>query len=157
MKPVTLPPACLSSLSLSISIYLPLPSPVASLFHSIDSSDSIQFNPLILFFSLPRISFSPLLYSTLIFILLSSAPLFILLSSAPLFILLFYTAISAWNDNGLQPLVKNPEALFRSDFFPGLGWMLSRAIWEVISTLFSTSCLYLFLFLLSVFLFLPFF
>ena len=35
-------------------------------------------------------------------------------------------AASAWNDNGIKSLVKDPRALYRSDFFPGLGWMLSR-------------------------------
>lgn len=38
-------------------------------------------------------------------------------------------AISAWNDNGQSDFVKDPQALYRSDFFPGLGWMLHRNIW----------------------------
>ncbi len=38
-------------------------------------------------------------------------------------------AVSAWNDNGMQGLVRQPEALYRSDFFPGLGWMMSRRLW----------------------------
>jgi len=37
---------------------------------------------------------------------------------------------SAWNDNGQGQLVKDSKALFRSDFFPGLGWMMPRRIWE---------------------------
>ena len=57
--------------------------------------------------------------------------------------------ISAWNDNGKDALVANDpgtglsrglplltslspaaEALFRSDFFPGLGWMLTKDLWN---------------------------
>ncbi|XP_054162625.1 alpha-1,3-mannosyl-glycoprotein 2-beta-N-acetylglucosaminyltransferase-like [Oppia nitens] len=38
--------------------------------------------------------------------------------------------ISAWNDNGKDGLVSNEaDKLFRSDFFPGLGWMLTKDIW----------------------------
>lgn len=39
---------------------------------------------------------------------------------------------SAWNDNGKEQLVEagRPEALHRTDFFPGLGWMLLRSTWE---------------------------
>lgn len=39
--------------------------------------------------------------------------------------------ISAWNDNGKQGLVKEnkPELLYRTDFFPGLGWMLTKSLW----------------------------
>jgi len=39
-------------------------------------------------------------------------------------------AISAWNDNGQEKHVQDPQALYRADFFPGLGWMTTRAIWE---------------------------
>lgn len=39
-------------------------------------------------------------------------------------------AVSAWNDNGLHSLVKDPRQLYRSDFFPGLGWMLPRRVYE---------------------------
>ena len=36
--------------------------------------------------------------------------------------------VSAWNDNGKPSLIdKNAhDLLYRSDFFPGLGWMLTR-------------------------------
>ncbi|EJW70795.1 hypothetical protein WUBG_18296, partial [Wuchereria bancrofti] len=36
--------------------------------------------------------------------------------------------ISAWNDNGKDYLIdkKQPELLYRSDFFSGLGWMMTR-------------------------------
>ena len=39
-------------------------------------------------------------------------------------------AVSAFNDNGKEPLVADPKRLVRSDFFPGLGWMMSRHVWE---------------------------
>jgi alpha-1,3-mannosyl-glycoprotein beta-1,2-N-acetylglucosaminyltransferase len=35
-------------------------------------------------------------------------------------------AASTWNDNGVKGYVHDAEALYRSDFFPGLGWMISR-------------------------------
>lgn len=48
--------------------------------------------------------------------------------------------ISAWNDNGQSGHVADPgfsfshllflERLYRSDFFPGLGWMLTKNLWE---------------------------
>eukprot|EP01062_Namystynia_karyoxenos_P036888 TRINITY_DN26867_c0_g1_i1.p1 TRINITY_DN26867_c0_g1~~TRINITY_DN26867_c0_g1_i1.p1 ORF type:complete len:549 (+),score=123.34 TRINITY_DN26867_c0_g1_i1:210-1649(+) len=38
--------------------------------------------------------------------------------------------VSAWNDNGHPGLVADNTAVYRSDFFPGLGWMLSRRLWE---------------------------
>jgi alpha-1,3-mannosyl-glycoprotein beta-1,2-N-acetylglucosaminyltransferase len=36
-------------------------------------------------------------------------------------------AVSAFNDNG--HMVKDPTRLLRSDFFPGLGWMMTRRLW----------------------------
>ena len=39
-------------------------------------------------------------------------------------------AVSAWNDHGQADFVVDPERFYRSDFFPGLGWMLPRRIWE---------------------------
>ncbi|PPR82690.1 hypothetical protein GOBAR_AA38021 [Gossypium barbadense] len=36
-------------------------------------------------------------------------------------------AVSSWNDNGQKQFVYDPYALYRSDFFPGLGWMLTRS------------------------------
>lgn len=38
--------------------------------------------------------------------------------------------ISAWNDNGKASLIIDPRQLYRTDFFPGLGWMMSRALWQ---------------------------
>lgn len=39
---------------------------------------------------------------------------------------------SAWNDNGRDALVdpSRAELLHRTDFFPGLGWMLLKEMWE---------------------------
>ncbi|GLH00155.1 Alpha-1,3-mannosyl-glycoprotein 2-beta-N-acetylglucosaminyltransferase [Gryllus bimaculatus] len=39
--------------------------------------------------------------------------------------------VSAWNDNGKAALVDENAAdlLYRTDFFPGLGWMLTRETW----------------------------
>ncbi|XP_066916420.1 alpha-1,3-mannosyl-glycoprotein 2-beta-N-acetylglucosaminyltransferase-like [Clytia hemisphaerica] len=42
--------------------------------------------------------------------------------------------VSAWNDNGKEDSV-DPSAidvLYRSDFFPGLGWMMTRKLWNEI-------------------------
>lgn len=40
--------------------------------------------------------------------------------------------ISAWNDNGKKGVIDNqsPDLLYRSDFFPGLGWMMSKELWN---------------------------
>ncbi|KAM3729144.1 putative alpha-1,3-mannosyl-glycoprotein 2-beta-N-acetylglucosaminyltransferase [Dirofilaria immitis] len=40
--------------------------------------------------------------------------------------------VSAWNDNGKSYLInkKQPELLYRSDFFPGLGWMMTKDLWN---------------------------
>ncbi|XP_064595956.1 alpha-1,3-mannosyl-glycoprotein 2-beta-N-acetylglucosaminyltransferase-like isoform X1 [Liolophura sinensis] len=38
--------------------------------------------------------------------------------------------VSAWNDNGKTEMVEDkPELLYRTDFFPGLGWMMERKTW----------------------------
>jgi alpha-1,3-mannosyl-glycoprotein beta-1,2-N-acetylglucosaminyltransferase len=37
---------------------------------------------------------------------------------------------SSWNDNGQRGHVSDPSALLRTDFFPGLGWMLTAATWR---------------------------
>ncbi|VVB10208.1 unnamed protein product [Arabis nemorensis] len=42
-------------------------------------------------------------------------------------------ATSSWNDNGQKQFVHDPYALYRSDFFPGLGWMLTRSTWDELS------------------------
>ncbi|NP_001079358.1 mannosyl (alpha-1,3-)-glycoprotein beta-1,2-N-acetylglucosaminyltransferase S homeolog [Xenopus laevis] len=40
--------------------------------------------------------------------------------------------VSAWNDNGKEALIDpgGTSLLYRSDFFPGLGWLLLRELWE---------------------------
>ena len=38
--------------------------------------------------------------------------------------------VSAWNDNGIKALAQNATQLHRTDFFPGLGWLLTRELWE---------------------------
>ncbi|GAB6032093.1 mannosyl (alpha-1,3-)-glycoprotein beta-1,2-N-acetylglucosaminyltransferase [Chamberlinius hualienensis] len=44
--------------------------------------------------------------------------------------------VSAWNDNGKEGLVdeSNPALLYRTDFFPGLGWMLTKDVWAELET-----------------------
>lgn len=39
-------------------------------------------------------------------------------------------AVSAYNDNGNENHVLDHKRLLRSDFFPGLGWMINRQTWE---------------------------
>jgi hypothetical protein len=39
-------------------------------------------------------------------------------------------AISAWNDNGFTQNVRDPYQLHRSEFFPGLGWLLTRKLYK---------------------------
>jgi alpha-1,3-mannosyl-glycoprotein beta-1,2-N-acetylglucosaminyltransferase len=38
--------------------------------------------------------------------------------------------ISAWNDNGEPQFVNDPTRIFRTEFFPGLGWLCTRALWH---------------------------
>ncbi|KAL3781481.1 hypothetical protein HJC23_009150 [Cyclotella cryptica] len=38
-------------------------------------------------------------------------------------------AVSAYNDNGNENHVRDHKRLVRSDFFPGLGWMMNRETW----------------------------
>eukprot|EP00873_Tetraselmis_striata_P034777 jgi/Tetstr1/455041/TSEL_041897.t1 len=38
--------------------------------------------------------------------------------------------VSSWNDHGQSQFVANSSQLYRSDFFPGLGWMLTKDLWE---------------------------
>ena len=41
-------------------------------------------------------------------------------------------SVSAWSDNGQQRFVDggNSAEVLRSDFFPGLGWVLTRELWS---------------------------
>ncbi|EFN51809.1 hypothetical protein CHLNCDRAFT_8691, partial [Chlorella variabilis] len=43
--------------------------------------------------------------------------------------------VSSWNDHGQDRFVANATQLYRSDFFPGLGWMLNRRVWESIRSM----------------------
>ena len=36
---------------------------------------------------------------------------------------------SAWNDNGFEYFKWSESRLFRTDYFPGLGWMIHRSVW----------------------------
>jgi alpha-1,3-mannosyl-glycoprotein beta-1,2-N-acetylglucosaminyltransferase len=40
--------------------------------------------------------------------------------------------VSAWNDNGKRGLIDEtkPELLHRTDFFGGLGWMMTSELWN---------------------------
>ncbi|TMS35430.1 hypothetical protein L596_002836 [Steinernema carpocapsae] len=44
--------------------------------------------------------------------------------------------ISAWNDNGAASVTDRSKSdlLYRTDFFPGLGWMLTVSVWKELST-----------------------
>eukprot|EP00948_MAST-09A_sp_MAST-9A-sp1_P004102 g4102.t1 len=42
--------------------------------------------------------------------------------------------ISAYNDNGLSKFVDDPTRLFRTNIFPGLGWMLGKDLWNEIAS-----------------------
>ena len=37
---------------------------------------------------------------------------------------------SAWNDNGQVRNVRDVEQVYRSDFFPGLGWLMTSTLWD---------------------------
>ena len=39
--------------------------------------------------------------------------------------------VSAWNDNGKKDTIdlSDKELVYRTDFFPGLGWMMLRTFW----------------------------
>jgi alpha-1,3-mannosyl-glycoprotein beta-1,2-N-acetylglucosaminyltransferase len=40
--------------------------------------------------------------------------------------------VSSWNDNGMESTKLSPTRLLRTSFFPGLGWMLHRRLWQEI-------------------------
>lgn len=40
--------------------------------------------------------------------------------------------VSAWNDNGIAEAVSDEKRLFRTDYFPGLGWMIRADTWRQI-------------------------
>lgn len=43
--------------------------------------------------------------------------------------------VSGFNDNGKPEHVSDASLAYRSDFFPGLGWMTSKAIWAELSAI----------------------
>lgn len=59
--------------------------------------------------------------------------------------------VSAWNDNGKRGLVDENAAhlLYRTDFFPGLGWMLNKDLWLELSPKWPKSLVYLFYIILK--------
>lgn len=46
-----------------------------------------------------------------------------------------FRCVSAWNDNGKIGNIDETASslLYRTDFFPGLGWMLSKELWNELS------------------------
>lgn len=44
--------------------------------------------------------------------------------------------ISSWNDYGQNFLNHNEKLLYRTDYFPGLGWLLKKSLWTEIENLF---------------------
>ena len=44
--------------------------------------------------------------------------------------------VSSWHDNGRRGLVYDPHRLFRTSYFPGLGWMLKRSLWDELHSVF---------------------
>lgn len=47
--------------------------------------------------------------------------------------------VSAWNDNGKPHLSLDSQQFHRTDFFPGLGWMLTRSFWEEVEPMWPDS------------------
>ncbi|CAK9038572.1 unnamed protein product [Durusdinium trenchii] len=43
--------------------------------------------------------------------------------------------VSSWNDNGFQEIVSDELRLFRTDYFPGLGWMIRNDTWVLLRPL----------------------
>jgi len=42
--------------------------------------------------------------------------------------------VSSWNDNGMTENVKDPKGIYRTDVFPGLGWMMTKNLWNEIES-----------------------
>ena len=45
--------------------------------------------------------------------------------------------VSAWNDNGFRELQPDERRLFRTDYFPGLGWMTRDLAWIAVQVIFA--------------------
>lgn len=48
-------------------------------------------------------------------------------------------AVSSWNDNGQKPRAWDERRVYRSDFFPGLGWMLHDRLWAELAPIWPDS------------------
>ena len=48
-------------------------------------------------------------------------------------------AVSSWNDNGQKPHAWDDRRVYRSDFFPGLGWMLHDRLWAELAPIWPDS------------------
>jgi hypothetical protein len=48
--------------------------------------------------------------------------------------------VSAWHDNGFHEHAYDPYALRRTDYFPGLGWLLPRKLYTEVSSCSSRRC-----------------
>lgn len=44
--------------------------------------------------------------------------------------------------NTLDLQVKDSQALYRSDFFPGLGWMTTQQVWQGLRWGYPHACMY---------------
>lgn len=42
--------------------------------------------------------------------------------------------VSSWNDNGMGEVVRDPKAIYRTEVFPGLGWMMTKSLWSEIAS-----------------------
>lgn len=49
-------------------------------------------------------------------------------------------AVSAWNDNAFKHSSSDPSRLYRTEFFPGLGWLLSHELWSEIEPKWPRCC-----------------
>ena len=49
--------------------------------------------------------------------------------------------VSAWNDNGKEQAIDSSrnDLFYRTDFFPGLGWMLSQELWKELEPIWPQS------------------
>lgn len=48
--------------------------------------------------------------------------------------------VSSWNDHGQKKFVSDETRLMRSEFFPGLGWMTRRDVWDSIKAEWCAAC-----------------
>ncbi|CAL1131159.1 unnamed protein product [Cladocopium goreaui] len=46
--------------------------------------------------------------------------------------------VSSWNDNGFSEIASDERKLFRTDYFPGLGWMIRNDTWSMLAPLWSS-------------------